>query len=174
MDRSPIENNTRPTLRGTSTCFRGSPGGWKVPTTYPPLPFICSLFPLISERSELVEVREQRAHSSSLRAVKTLLVCRGYCVVHFLQVFGSDYVILLVCSKYSQTFDYVRQVTFLPLVESFLIMFYRLVCSFVTNLLFVCFNGLQRLEQGLENGFGQGFGLRIYLPFWYVGCQMRL
>ena len=37
MDRSPIENNTRPTLRGTSTCFRGSPGGWKVPTTYPPL-----------------------------------------------------------------------------------------------------------------------------------------
>ena len=40
MDRSPIENNPRPTLRGTSTCFRGSPGGWKVPTTYPPLPFI--------------------------------------------------------------------------------------------------------------------------------------
>ena len=40
MDRSPIENNTRPTLRGTSTCFRGSPGGWKVPTTYPPLPFV--------------------------------------------------------------------------------------------------------------------------------------
>ena len=37
MDRSPIENNTRPTLRGTSTCFRGSPGGWKAPTTYPPL-----------------------------------------------------------------------------------------------------------------------------------------
>ena len=36
MDRSPIENNPRPTLRGTSTCFRGSPGGWKVPTTYPP------------------------------------------------------------------------------------------------------------------------------------------
>ena len=40
MDRSPIENNSRPTLRGTSTCFRGSPGGWKVPTTYPPLPFV--------------------------------------------------------------------------------------------------------------------------------------
>ena len=38
MDRSPIENNPRPTLRGTSTCFRGSPGGWKVPTTYPPYP----------------------------------------------------------------------------------------------------------------------------------------
>lgn len=38
MDRSPIENNTRPTLRGTSTCFRGSPGGSKVPTTYPPYP----------------------------------------------------------------------------------------------------------------------------------------
>ena len=37
------------------------------------------LFPLISERSELIEVREQRAHSSSLRAVKTLTVCRGYC-----------------------------------------------------------------------------------------------
>ena len=42
MDRSPIENNSRPTLRGTSTCFRGSPGGSKVPTTYPPLPFIYS------------------------------------------------------------------------------------------------------------------------------------
>ena len=40
--------------------------------------------------------------------------------------------------------------------------------------LFVCFNGLQRLGHGLEHGFGQGFGLRIYLPFWYVGCQMRL
>ena len=38
MDRSPIENNSRPTLRGTSTCFRGSPGGWKVPTTYLPYP----------------------------------------------------------------------------------------------------------------------------------------
>ena len=40
--------------------------------------------------------------------------------------------------------------------------------------LFVCFVGLQRLGQGLESGFGQGFGMRIYLPFWYVGCQMRL
>ena len=40
MHRSPIENNPRPTLRGTSTCFRGSPGGWKVPTTYPP-PTLC-------------------------------------------------------------------------------------------------------------------------------------
>ena len=40
MDRSPIENNTRPTLRGTSTCFRGSPGGFNRPTTYPPLPFV--------------------------------------------------------------------------------------------------------------------------------------
>ena len=36
MDRSPIENNSRPTLRGTSTCFRGPPGGSKVPPTYPP------------------------------------------------------------------------------------------------------------------------------------------
>ena len=62
MDRSPIENNTRPTLRGTSTCFRGSPGGWKVPTTYPPYPLFI-LVPL-----------------SSLRAVKTLMVCRGYWV----------------------------------------------------------------------------------------------
>ena len=35
-------------------------------------------------------------------------------------------------------------------------MFDRLVCSFVTNLLFVCFNGLQRVEQGLEHGVGQG------------------
>ena len=40
MERSPIENNPRPTLRGTSTCFRGSPGGSKVPTTYPP-PTLC-------------------------------------------------------------------------------------------------------------------------------------
>ena len=39
----------------------------------------------------------------------------------------------------------------------------------------MCFVGLQRLEQGLEHGFARVlFGLRIYLPFWYVGCQMRL
>ena len=63
MDRSPIENNPRPTLRGTSTCFRGSPGGSKVPTTYPPYPLFYS--------SALL--------SSSLRAVRTLTVCRGCC-----------------------------------------------------------------------------------------------
>ena len=51
---------------------------------------------------------------------------------------------MLVCSKYSQTFDYVLLGN-LPLRGSFFIMFDRLVCSFVTNLLFVCFNGLQRV-----------------------------
>ena len=81
-------------------------------------------------------------------------------MVHFLQVFGSDYVVLLVCSKYSQTFYYVLLGN-LPLRGSFLIM---------------CFAGLQRVwGRGLEHGFSQVFcGLRIYLPFWYVVCQMRL
>ena len=36
MDRSPIENNTRPTLRGTSTCFRGSPRGLEGADNIPP------------------------------------------------------------------------------------------------------------------------------------------
>ena len=46
MDRSPIENNSRPTLRGTSTCFRGSPGGFNRPTTYP-LPYLIYFAPVL-------------------------------------------------------------------------------------------------------------------------------
>ena len=52
MERSPIENNPRPTLRGTSTCFRGSPGGWKVPTTYPPYPLFYTCSPLRFGRND--------------------------------------------------------------------------------------------------------------------------
>lgn len=40
MDRSPIENNPRPTLRGTSTCFTGAPGGVRrCGQRTPPYPF---------------------------------------------------------------------------------------------------------------------------------------
>lgn len=157
MDRSPIENNTRPTLRGTSTCFRGYPGGSKVPTTYPPPTLYLFLFLLISERSELIEVREQRARSSSLRAVRTVKACEGYCMVHFLQVFGSDYVILLVCSKYSQTFDYVLLGNLSPVGRKLpyyvlqVALFLRHKPFFLCALL-VC----RGCWQGLENGFGQG------------------
>ena len=160
MNRSPIENNPRPTLRGTSTCFRGSPGGSKVPTTYPPYPLFYSSVLL----------------SSSLRAVRTVKACEGYCKWCTSSKYSE--VIMSFCwfaPSIRKPFIMFCQVTFLPLVESFFIMCYRLVCSFVTNL-FICV--LQRFaecfEQGLENGFGQGFGVRIYLPFWYVGCQMRL
>ena len=89
-------------------------------------------------------------------------------MVHFLQVFGSDYVVLLVCSKYSQTFDYVLLCN-LPLRGSFFIMFYRLVCSFVASLLFVCFVGLQRVLVG----FGERFTCVLwfaYLPTILVCC----
>ena len=96
-------------------------------------------------------------------------------MVHFLQVFGSDYVVLLVCSKYSQTFDYVLLGNLAPSSQAFLLCF---IGWFVpsSQTFYLCASTVcKRLEQGLENGVGQGFcGLRIYLPFWYVGCQMRL
>ena len=70
MDRSPIENNTRPTLRGTSTCFRGSPGGWKVQTTYPPtLCLMCRhLFALAWADAKGTGDAEEKAVTFRLRA----------------------------------------------------------------------------------------------------------
>ena len=114
---------------------QGFPRGFEGADNIPPLPFIYSLFPLISERSELIEVREQRAHSSSLRAVRTLTVCRGCCsLLGNLSPVGRK----------------------LP---------YYVPCWFSSGV-------ARRGSSGA--GVGQGFGLRIYLPFWYVGCQMRL
>ena len=51
-------------------------------------------------------------------------------------------------------------------------MFYRLVCSFVTNLLFVCLVGLQRLEQGLEQVLGRVFVcvFTYHFGMLVVGC----
>ena len=66
---------------------------------------------------------------------------------------------MLVCSKYSQTFDYVLLGN-LPLRGSFFIMFYRLVCSFVTNL-FICV--FQRFA-----GFGTRFGAGFDQAFWFA------
>ena len=116
MDRSPIENNPRPTLRGTSTCFRGSPGGFNRPTTYPPLPFV---------------------------------------------LFFGTLILFASCGK-----DFTGLQRYIGLIGN--------LAPSSQAFLFVCLIGLQRLEQGLRHGFGQSFGLRIYLPFWYVGCQMRV
>ena len=70
MDRSPIENNPRPTLRGTSTCFRGSPGGWKVPTTYPPTSSALHrhLFALAWADARVTGDAEEKAVTFRLRA----------------------------------------------------------------------------------------------------------
>ena len=96
-------------------------------------------------------------------------------MVHFLQVFGSDYVILLVCSKYSQTFYYVLLGNLSPVSRKLLYYVLSVTLLLRRKLFYLCALLVCRgFGQGLGHGFGQGFGVRIYLPFWYVGCRMRL
>ena len=74
MDRSPIENNPRPTLRGTSTCFRGAPGGWKVPTTYPPYPLFNAPALVCSGLGGCQGYRRCRGESGNLSLERKLLI----------------------------------------------------------------------------------------------------
>ena len=82
MDRSPIENNSRPTLRGTSTCFRGSPGGFNRPTTYPPLRLLlctgtCPVTSTVFERLRGKRKGLYSPHQGLIRCVSVQAPSRG-------------------------------------------------------------------------------------------------
>ena len=109
------------------------PGGWKVPTTYPPYPLFI-LAPLFAS------------------VVTTVKVCRGCCsLLGNLSPVGRKLLYYVPCrfssgvARHSSLRYSVEQV-------------WSRVCLTVWR------TALVRVL----------YGLRIYLPFWYVGCQMRL
>ena len=146
MHRSPIENNTRPTLRGTSTCFRGSPGGLEGADNIPPPTlylFFGTLILFASCGKDFTGLQRYVGLIGNLSPVGRKLL---YCVLQVgLFLRHKPFYLCTVGDLASQAF------------------------------LFMCFVGLQRVLSRAWNTVCQVFcGLRIYLPFWYVDCQMRL
>ena len=191
MDRSPIENNSRPTLRGTSTCFRGSPGGWKVPTTYPPYPlfilhrYLSSNFNgarrftgkaegIVFTPSKFDQVRQRIGPLKGAQGERRE-------VEGFPQGFVEwRSLLLLVCLVMLRGKPLIMSIGSFPHKAETLIIF-------TPHSLSRCVRA--QAPQGAQGewlwcrGFGQGLEnwfagvcvvCVIYLPSWYVGCQMRL
>ena len=137
-----MRNNTRPTLRGTSTCFRGSPGGWKVQTTPPPLRLAYPhrhLFALAWADARVTGDAEEKAVTFRLGA--KALDC-----IHKVGSDKRSHWFYTNGWLARQAFDYIHPAQFISVRKS------------VSPS-----RGAGGLEQGFAEGFGQG------LEHWFAG-----